>query len=480
MRPLISFYINNFLCTILIQMKPGVFYLLFLTATLTILHLWINIRQREPYMDELFHIPQAQTFCISVKEFRTPTYDVAITTPPGLYLPNSLLAVIISPEIVCSTRALRFTSAVMTSLTFVVISQIIILLKHRFPNTTKQEKSHYATSLSITLIPVSFFYSNLYYTDTSAIFYILLAWYLSLSNRHVPSAFVATIASFTRQTNIVWHFFIGLEATLYPCLSHRSPTFRSVIPQLASSLKSTAPHLVSGFLYLVFLFYNRGVAIGDRNNHLETIHYATLSYYSLFHGVFYMPFQLTYPLHPQKIFSRLRKTTAVQTTFVVSAALAISFVIATGDYAHPFVLSDNRHFIFYAYHRWLRRSTLHRLALVPLYVYAPISIHVGLLELPRSHRFAEVTLDFITLFSAGAVLVPNPLLELRYFVVPNLFLSIRRIARGPTITYSLAGLISTLYLIANIALVYLFTEMPFQRPIDPHMPHDLSPGRFML
>lgn len=38
----------------------------------------------EPYLDEIFHIPQAQKYC----QYRWTEWDDKITTPPGLYVFN--------------------------------------------------------------------------------------------------------------------------------------------------------------------------------------------------------------------------------------------------------------------------------------------------------------------------------------------------------------------------------------------------------
>jgi alpha-1,2-glucosyltransferase len=47
----------------------------------------VNLVVREPYMDEPFHVPQAQAYCRA----QYLTWDPKITTPPGLYVVLSLV-----------------------------------------------------------------------------------------------------------------------------------------------------------------------------------------------------------------------------------------------------------------------------------------------------------------------------------------------------------------------------------------------------
>lgn len=63
-------------------------------AVAAIVSLWVvpisilvNRILPDPYMDEIFHVPQAQKYCSG--NFRS--WDPMITTPPGLYVRKSIL-----------------------------------------------------------------------------------------------------------------------------------------------------------------------------------------------------------------------------------------------------------------------------------------------------------------------------------------------------------------------------------------------------
>ena len=83
----------------------------FLGATIGILKI-VEETQPEPYMDEIFHIPQAQNYC----SYNFSHWNNKITTLPGLYLasvvilkPWSLLSGIQLVD-ACSTFTLRFVN----------------------------------------------------------------------------------------------------------------------------------------------------------------------------------------------------------------------------------------------------------------------------------------------------------------------------------------------------------------------------------
>ncbi|CAG8711824.1 6791_t:CDS:2, partial [Dentiscutata heterogama] len=96
----------------------------------------------DPYMDEIFHIPQAQRYC----EGNYHEWDPKLTTPPGL----------------------AFNAFVLSS------------------------------------FPVNWFYTFLYYTDSGSTFFVLWAYLLALKRQFWMSAMVSGVGVLFRQTNIGW------------------------------------------------------------------------------------------------------------------------------------------------------------------------------------------------------------------------------------------------------------------------------------
>lgn len=100
--------------------------------------LFINI---EPYMDEIFHIPQSQLFCNN--DF---TYNSKITTFPGLYLitflllslPKQMFHFILNnnnyfqKDILCSTYFLRGINILISILSLILYRLCRIKVKYNY------------------------------------------------------------------------------------------------------------------------------------------------------------------------------------------------------------------------------------------------------------------------------------------------------------------------------------------------------------
>ncbi|OXB61776.1 hypothetical protein ASZ78_007420 [Callipepla squamata] len=89
----------------------------------------VNRRLRDPYMDEVFHVPQAQAYC----QGHWLQWNPMITTPPGLYL---LSVGVVKPaawlfgwtgSVVCSTAMLRFINLLISAGNFYLL--YLLLLK---------------------------------------------------------------------------------------------------------------------------------------------------------------------------------------------------------------------------------------------------------------------------------------------------------------------------------------------------------------
>ncbi|KAJ0401978.1 hypothetical protein ATCC90586_008915 [Pythium insidiosum] len=171
----------------------------------------------EPYMDEIFHVPQAQRYCAG----RFDEWDPKITTFPGLYVAAVALARVAralvpsteDPDAFCSTALLRSMNVIFA------IGNTVLLFRLRaalVPN----DRNAMLHALMIIMFPVLFFFSFLFYTDMGATFYVLLMYYLALPDsndgthrpspiRLVPSAMAGALAVLFRQTNIVWVVFVA-------------------------------------------------------------------------------------------------------------------------------------------------------------------------------------------------------------------------------------------------------------------------------
>ena len=162
----------------------------------------------EPYLDEVFHVPQAQAYWAG----KWSQWDSKITTPPGLYLfsygVNSIRSWFQEP-FEQSTEELRFSNSLLLYLLLVIL--------YVWSAVTRREVHHEAVlqrEFSIVLFPLLFFFSGLYYTDLFSVFTVVVTYVCWSAARrarggmkmvyqilHVVSGLVALA---TRQTNIFW------------------------------------------------------------------------------------------------------------------------------------------------------------------------------------------------------------------------------------------------------------------------------------
>lgn len=170
----------------------------------------INAAVREPYLDEVFHVRQAQAYWAH----KWSQWDPKITTPPGLYLWSYALCACVlalrgSPTEL-TPDVLRFINTAAGSLLLPWRLQTLldVLRKERNDRPTGAWLSH--TVLNICLFPPLFFFSGLYYTDILALLVVVEAYNWDLKRvsgvRFASLGFLALglAALAFRQTNIFW------------------------------------------------------------------------------------------------------------------------------------------------------------------------------------------------------------------------------------------------------------------------------------
>ncbi|XP_074373287.1 dol-P-Glc:Glc(2)Man(9)GlcNAc(2)-PP-Dol alpha-1,2-glucosyltransferase isoform X1 [Apium graveolens] len=165
----------------------------------------------EPYMDEIFHVPQAQQYCRG----NFSSWDPMITTPPGLYFLSLAYVASFFPGMLyiqavpsffdaCSTVALRSTNAVLAVICSIVVYEIISQLRSELD---KRRVTLYTVVLA--LYPLHWFFTYLYYTDVASLTAVLASYLLCTKKNYPLSAVLGTLAVLVRQTNIVWILFVA-------------------------------------------------------------------------------------------------------------------------------------------------------------------------------------------------------------------------------------------------------------------------------
>ncbi|KAK4465435.1 family 59 putative glycosyltransferase [Cladorrhinum samala] len=382
----------------------GVFFVLSFGS---VWHLLVNRVAPEPYLDEVFHIPQAQVYCDG--NFRH--WDDKITTPPGLYLFSVAYSKFQNSK--CTAYNLRYHNLVIIPWLIFIASQCRKLIEsrqaERLGKPVSRGLSLYAfhTGVNIALFPVIFFFSGLYYTDVLSTLVVLVAYRNHLLRirpgspgllRDIWTIVLGVVALFMRQTNVFWVvvYMGGLEAVHvlrqvkpaaqeYLTKLHDPPLDKSGPDDWFFFLVTTAttalmnpvkvfrqiwPHLTILSLFIGFVGYNGGVVLGDKSNHVATIHLAQMLYIWPLIAFFSLPLLIAPLLRllrnpPSGIYSLVFSPGPIYTIPFSILATALSLaVVKFNTIIHPFTLADNRHYMFYIFRYTVLRSPILRLALV--------------------------------------------------------------------------------------------------------------------
>ncbi|EQC39896.1 hypothetical protein SDRG_02553 [Saprolegnia diclina VS20] len=446
-----------------------------------------HVHAPQAYMDEIFHVPQTQQYCMG----HWDTWDPKITTFPGLYVAGVAFSnavhfvqtFSVSVRIAyCSTTVLRCLN-----LLFAIGNVYLIVLLRQMKEYTAHERSHaIAHGLMIAFFPINVFFSFLYYTDVAGLFFVLLMYLLSrVSQRqrlrsgsctttYLASVLCGYLAVAVRQTNILWVLFIlgtaivqDIETThethLYACPSgaESSSHLGIVLLKFLTFLLKDSVLLTKRYWATIsivvafgaFLAVNGAITVGDTANHVAGLHLAQLLY---FMTIATMGFGLVclFPVRLETFFRDVgHALTSSVRSFLTSIAVVVALLFAIDRFSltHPFLLADNRHYTFYLWQRLYLKHALAKFVPLPLYIYAAWFLWKELRK--------ATTLLWLVVFGVATALalVPSPLVEPRYFLVPYTLLHLHS-PKQPLIPVLLT---SAVFLAINAVTMYVFIYRPF-------------------
>ncbi|KAG9947348.1 glycosyltransferase family 59 protein, partial [Aureobasidium melanogenum] len=490
---------------------PLVLSLITLPVTIGIWFNAVSSQVREPYLDEVFHVGQVQQYCRG----NYWHWDPKITTPPGLYILSVLFYKITGRCDLDALRFVNALS-LFAIFFFLLHTAPPVSPRSakQLPSQKSTPLLPLATlcpqqihsALNVCLFPPLFFFCALYYTDVASTLSVLFfTRHLLENNSRGPSSFfqacisivLAIISLSFRQTNIFW---VGIfpivllalgalhqdvqserphdgksvvlqawgDATLYDpqmrdsilddfwltCISTVTLALRALyFPRtLLKVVRLVWPYVFVVGLFVSFVLWNGGVVLGDKSNHVATIHLPQMLYIWAYTSFF--SFGLTYPfvaqgllsvfaslpiaaiLEPLLIFSRRKflPRSAVVIGFVAVIAVTVKF----NTIVHPFTLADNRHFTFYVFRYLLLHPAIKYLA-IPIYMSCAWSVlqtlgaPAQLFEIKEDEKddgqllrlndapFGEgCTISFVMVWIGVSALqlITAPLVEPRYFILP--------------------------------------------------------------
>ncbi|KAL4624924.1 putative Dol-P-Glc:Glc(2)Man(9)GlcNAc(2)-PP-Dol alpha-1,2-glucosyltransferase isoform X2 [Arapaima gigas] len=359
-----------------------------------VLFVSVSREQREPYMDEMFHVAQAQRYCAG----RFGEWDPMITTFPGLYLVSVGLlkplgwAAGWADSALCSTATLRFVNVLFSCGSLYVLWLLVAALHPG--DKTRITSRCLLSALTLSTFPVLYFFTFLYYTDSGSAFFSLFAYLMSLYGSHKAAALLGTCAILFRQTNIVW---VALcagsvvaammdKAWRTECSKKKDEKSSCQTPLSFSGagkllrfcavylttpcnaravLLATWPYAAVAVGFLAFVVINDGIVVGDRSSHEACLNFPQLFYFLMFTLIFSAPASLSWGQIVSFLHSVRRKPLLYLfiTTFFLLLVWKFTFV-------HRYLLADNRHYPFYVWRKIFQRHELVPYLLVPAYVFA--------------------------------------------------------------------------------------------------------------
>ncbi|TDL28757.1 glucosyltransferase [Rickenella mellea] len=393
----------------------------------------LNSHVHEPYMDEPFHIPQAQAYCRD----EWTSWDPKITTPPGLYVLSYLLKRIFLVK--CELSMLRLTPLLALLSLPIVLTRLLSYHKRIRPPSSLLPPSYEA--LVVTAFPIDWFFGFLYYTDVPSLFFVCATVFLALEGRHTLAGLCGAISCTFRQTNIVWvlYAFAYSQVTVlrFPRPSASGPTvpklhdvpassagpmdiIRSIltIPRIVPDiLRPGLPYAFDLILFGGFVVWNGGIVLGDKSNHMPSMHIPQVYYFIGFATLFGWPLLASYPGGVFRLVGDIRSRMRIITSIVLSSVVGVTIHLFTIH--HPFLLSDNRHYTFYVWRRIFRFHWV-----VP-YLFAPgylVAGHAWFLRIGAQQSLLQTLVLPVCMLPT---LLLTPLLEPRYFLIPYILLRVQ-------------------------------------------------------
>lgn len=445
----------------------------------------VTREQREPYMDEIFHIPQAQKYC----QGKFNEWDPMITTLPGLYLASvGVIKPIVwladlSGDVVCSTAMLRFINLLFNCGNLYLLYLLICKLHQR--EKTRTASRRILSALSLSTFPVLYFFNFLYYTDAGSTFFILFTYLMTLFGCHKASALLGACAILFRQTNIIWVAFcagslvsVKMDETWRIEQTKKKDEAKSQVPLNLCGVKKVLvftvefvtnpvhvksvllliwPYVLVAVGFVLFVILNDGIVVGDRTSHEACLNFPQLFYFFSFTLFFALPLTVCY----YRVV-RFLQTLKRQPFFFLAVTALILLLVWKFTFVHKYLLADNRHYPFYVWKKVFQRHELVRYLLVPAYVFAGWSFL-------DSVKYRSLFWILVLLVCVTAATVPQKLLEFRYFIVPYLIYRLHM----PLPSLSRLIIEFLLYTVVNVATVYIFISKSF------HWPDSTAKQRFM-
>lgn len=412
-----------------------------------------------PFIDEYFHLRQCQKYC--AHDF--VSWDNKITTPPGLYLLGTwyyhvLKALHLADP--CGTNALRGLN---------LLGGVVVL-----PWALSVLRTGNFWKINIVALPLLYTYYFLFYTDVWSAILVVMAFVAVVARGDFSGALVANVIGFAslwfRQTNIVWLILTGVvlvDRRKRQCAGMVA-NITGFIGQAVGDWRLLVPYAANAIAFAIFIVVNGGITFGDKENHAVSLHLLQVFYCGAFLAFFTLPLWLSRgTLMAYFRFAVLgRRGGNLLVTFASFAA--INFIINNFSVVHPFLLADNRHYTFYIYRKVLSKSWA-PFVVVPVYHFSLWVVYYLLSESSAISTLSLHPLSMVAFLGATAVtLIPSPLFEPRYFIVPLVLFRMFSVPHNEHLTRTECHLLEFIWcMFINSCFFIVFFNYEFYWPLQP-------------
>lgn len=377
---------------------------------------WLSIIfvGKSSYIDEPYHARQIQRF---VKG----NYDLVsqLTTIPGYHLTIAMVAKMLNTPGIKQLRLI--------SLVFSLISIWVFFLL-----TKKLDaKNPLLKTLQYVFLPISFLYFPLVYTDIFSLLLVITAFYFAISKRYSISAFFSLAALLVRQNNITWIVFFWVYT--YILENGFSFSWKKILEHI----RRGAGYIVAAILFVIFVWFNGGVAIGDQGRQQAGFYMGNIYFFLAVMGVLFLP-SIIASISREIKHNIFKKRIIFGVLAGVIMACLFLFFRPT---LHEYNLASG----------FLRNSILQLAYQQYAWAYA-LAIFFGCLALSlmKFEKKSLLLLPFVT-----AYLMPSWLVEQRYLIIPLVFVLLFRKETNSKIEY-----VNMLYFILlSIGLAYMVLKI---------------------
>lgn len=338
----------------------------------------------QTFHDESFHMPQILAYL----KHQYLHLEKSLTMIPGYHFLVAMISHLFGWDTVNQIRNASILLSLPAIAVFIMLARN---LGHRSPVIS--------TSLFY-FSPIFFPFFYVLYTDVPSLLFVLSGMWALHKRYYSAAAVIFFLSMLLRQTNVIWLVMAWGMALLdeWSTVRYRYDLYRYGLALINAGLK-TFLFPVFCLAFLLFMYFNGGVAIGDSTAHKLDRVYVTQVYFWLL-----TIFVLFLPLHIKNIPAILRLLKERSELILLCSVLLVLYT-ATFWAEHGY-----NYFDFFLRNRlvqWMRADELHRLILFVPMLWAFLSLVVTPLREKRFYLLYPFTV---------LSLIPHSLVDQRYFM----------------------------------------------------------------